>query len=135
MEQGAAIELRERRFARVALEKFAEQEGLLAQGLGAFVVGEQVHEFVAENGDATGFQSHDWDARFDLWLELIEDFEQQRLRAIEHAEVIEGASAAEIGLRDEDAVSGGFENFDGGFGGRGQEVIVEGVGPQENFGG
>jgi hypothetical protein len=54
------------------------------------------------------------------------------LRAVEHAEVVERAAAAEIGLREEDAVSGGFEDFDGGYGGGGEEIVVEGVGPEEN---
>ena len=111
-------ELRERRGAGVALEKFAEQESLFAQGQGALVVGKEIDEFVAEDGDAAGFESDDGDSGFDLGLELVEDFEQQRFGAVEHAEVVERASAAEVGARDEDAESGGFEDFDGGFRGR-----------------
>ena len=99
----------------VAFEKFAEQECLAAQGLGALVVREEVDEFVAEDGDAAGFESDDGDAGFDFGFELVENFEQQRFGAVEHAEVVERASAAEIGARDEDAESGGFEDFDGGF--------------------
>jgi hypothetical protein len=56
------------------------------------------------------------------------------LGAVEHAEVVEGAAAAEIGLGEEDAVSGGFEDFDGGAGGGGVEIVVEGVGPEEDGG-
>ena len=104
----------------------------VAQGLGAVVVGEEIEEFVAEDGDAAGFESDDGDAGFDFGLELIEDFEQQGLGAVEHAEVVEGAAAAEIGLRDDDAISGGFEDFDGGLGGGGEEIVVEGVGPEED---
>jgi hypothetical protein len=66
---------------------------------------------------------------------LVEDFEQKALGAVEHAEVVEGASAAEVGLGDQDAESGGFEDLDGGTGGVGEEVVVEGVGPEEDFGG
>ena len=78
---------------------------------------EEVEEFVAEDGDAAGLESDDGDSGFDLGLELVEDFEEQPFGAVEHAEVVEGAAAAEVGLREEDAVSGGFEDFDGGAGG------------------
>ena len=116
-------------------EEFAEQERLFAQGLGALVVREEVEEFVAEDGDAAGLEPDDGDSGFDLGLELVEDVEEQGFGAVEHAEVVERASAAEVGLRDEDAVSGGLEDFDGGAGGGGEEVVVEGVGPEEDRGG
>ena len=132
VQQRLALEVRQRRIPGVEFEKFAEQEGLLAQGLGALVVREEVEQFVAEDGDAAGLESDDGDARFDLGLEFVEDIEQQGFRAVEHAEVVEWAAAAEVGLREDDVVSGGFEDFDGGSGGRGQEVVVERVGPEEN---
>ena len=69
---------------------------------------------------------------FDFREKLVHDLEQQGLGAVEHADVVEGASAAEVGARDGDVEAGGFEDFGGGFGGRGQEVIVEGVGPEED---
>ena len=62
----------------------------------------------------------------------VEDFQQQAFGAVEHAEVVEGASAAEVGARDDDAESGGFEDFDGGIGGAREEIVVEGVGPEED---
>jgi hypothetical protein len=103
--------------------------------LGAAVVGEEVEEFVAEDGDAAGLESDDGDSGFDFGSEFVEDVEEQRLGAVEHAEVVERASAAEVGLGEEDAVSGGFEDFDGGAGGGRVEVVVEGVGPEEDGGG
>ena len=121
--------------AELLFEKFTEQESLAAQGLCAFVVREKVDEFVAEDGDAGWLESDDGDSGFDLGLELIEDLEQQSLGAIEHAEVVEGASATEVGLRDEDAESSSLKDLDGGLGGAGEEVVVEGVGPEENLGG
>jgi len=132
MEKSFAGELRERGVAGVVLEKLAEQEGLLAQGLGALVVGEEVEEFVAEDGDAAGLEADDGDSGFNFGFELVEDFEQKALGAIEHAEVVEGTAAAEIGLRYRDAEAGGLEDFDGGAGGGGSEVVVESVRPEEN---
>ena len=96
VEQGFARELRELRVgSEFLLEEFAEQEGLFAQGLGAFVVREEVEEFVAEDGDAAGLESDDGDSGFDLGRECVEDVEEQGLGAVEHAEVVERASAAE----------------------------------------
>ena len=97
-------------------------------------MGEEVCEFVAEDGHARGFQSDYGDAGFDFGLELVEDFEQKAFGAVQHTEVVEGASAAEVGFGDQDAESGGFEDLDGGTGGLGEEVIVEGVGPEEDLG-
>ena len=98
VDEGFARELRERRVGSEFLfEKFAEQERLLAQGLGALVVGEQVEEFVAEDGDATGLESDDGDSGFDLGGECVENVEEQGFGAVEHAEVVERASAAESG--------------------------------------
>ena len=116
-------------------QEFAQQERLFAQGLRTGVVGEEICEFVAEDSYARRFQSNYGDAGFDLGLELIEDLQEQVFGAIQHAEVVEGASAAEIGLGNEDAESGGFEDLYGGAGGLGEEVVVESVGPEENFGG
>jgi hypothetical protein len=129
VEQGFAGELRERGVGRVAFEELAEQECLFAQGLGALVVREEVEEFVAEDGNAAGLESDDGDAGLDLGLELVEDVQEQAFGAVEHAEVIEGASAAEVGLRYRDAEAGGLKDFDGSAGCCGLEVVVESVRP------
>jgi hypothetical protein len=136
VEQGFARELRELRVGSEFLfEEFAEQESLFAQGLGALVVREEVEEFVAEDGNAAGLESDDRDSGFDLGSESVENVEEQGFGAIEHAEVVERASATERGAGDEDVVSGSLEDFDGGAGGGGAEVVVEGVGPEEDRGG
>ena len=67
--------------------------------------------------------------------EGVESFEEVVFGSIEHAEVVEGAAAAEV-LRGEGyAETGGGENLVGGSHGGGMEVVVEGVGPEEDFGG
>jgi len=134
VEQGFAVQLGELGAgAELLLKEFTEEEGLPAEGLGACIVWEEVREFVAENGDATGLEAHYRDAGLDLGLELIEDVEKEALSTLEHAEVVEGASAAKVGAGDEDAESSGFEDFDGGAGGLGKKVVVEGVGPEKNL--
>src|SRR5215469_11407852 len=94
-------------------------------------MGEEIDEFVAEDRYATGFESDHGDSGFDFGFELVEDLKEQTLGAIEHAEVVERASAAKVGSRDEDAEPGGFEDFDGGTRGRREEIVVEGIGPQD----
>jgi hypothetical protein len=95
-------------------------------------VGKEVDEFVAENGNATRFEADDGDASFDFGGKFVEDLKQERLGAVEHAEVVERAAAAEVGSRDDDAEAGRFEDFDGGLGGLRLEIVVEGVGPEED---
>ena len=102
------------------------------QGLGAFVVGKQIEEFIAKDGDAAGFEADDGNTGFNFRREFVEDLEQKRLGAVEHAVIVERASAAEVGTRDDDSEACGFEDFDGGFGRVGMEIIVEGVGPEKN---
>ena len=133
VEQGFAVELRKRSAPGILFEELAEQKCLFAQGLSALVMREEVEEFVAEDGDAAGFESDDGDSGFDLGLELIEDIEEQGFGTVKHAEVVERASAAEMGAGDDDAVSGGFEDFYGGTGGRREEIVVERVGPEEDL--
>jgi hypothetical protein len=116
VEQGVAGELRKLCVgSEILLEELAQEECLLAESLGAFVVGEQINEFVAEDGDAAWFEADNGDSGRDLGLELVEDFEKQTFGAVEHAEIVEGASAAEIRTGDQDTESGGFEDLDGGF--------------------
>ncbi len=62
-------------------------------------------------------------------------FEEVVFGGVEHAEVVEGAAAAEMFGGEGDAEAGGGEDLVGGAHGGGVEVVVEGVGPEEDFGG
>src|SRR5208282_3648884 len=132
VDQRAACELRKREIFCPLLEKFTEQEDLLREGLRAFVFGEKVREFVAEDGGAARFEDDDGRSGFDFREKLVHDLEEQVLGAVEHADVVERAAAAEVGARDGDVEAGGLEDFGGSFGGRGEEVVVERVGPEED---
>ncbi len=118
----------------VADEEFAEEEGLAAEFGGAGVVGEEVGELVAEDGGAAWFEHHDGSARVELRGEGVEDFEEILFGGVEEAEVVEGAAAAEVMLREGDAEAGVGEDLVGGSHGGGVEVVVEGVGPEEDVG-
>jgi hypothetical protein len=134
VKQRFSLEAREFGVFRILVEKFAEQERLLAESSGALVVREEVDEFVAEDGDAARFEADDGNSGFDFGLQFVEDVEEQSFGTVEHAEVVERASAAEMGARDYDAEAGGFEDFDCGFGGVRLEIVVEGVGPEKHRG-
>ena len=102
------------------------------QGLGAWILREKVEKFVAEDGYATGFEPDDGDSGFDFRGEFVEDFLQKGFRALEHSVVVERAAAAEMGFGNGDLEAKGFQDFYGGFGRVGVEVVIEGVGPEED---
>jgi hypothetical protein len=95
-------------------------------------VWEEINKLVSEDGHAARFESHHRDAGFNLGLESIENFEQQRFRAVEHPEIVERASTAEVGLRDAYLESCGLEDLNSSFRRAREEVVVEGVGPEED---
>ena len=68
----------------------------------------------------------------DFREKFVHDLEEQALGAIEHADVVERTPAAQVSARNADVEAGGLEHFDGSFGGRGEEVVVECVGPEED---
>jgi hypothetical protein len=115
-------------------EELAEEEGLVAELGGAGVVGEEVGELVAEDRGAAWFEDDDGRAVGELGGESVEDFEEIFFCGVEHAEVVEGAAAAEVMVGECDAEAGGGEDLVGGAQGGGVEVVVEGVGPEEDRG-
>jgi hypothetical protein len=113
-------------------EEFAEEEGLVAELGGAGIVGEEVGELVAEDGGAAWFEDDDGGASGELGGEGVEDLKEIFFCGVEHAEVVEGTAAAEMLRGERDAEAGGGEDLMGGAQGRGVEVVVEGVGPEED---
>src|SRR5258706_962181 len=93
----------------------------------------EVKEFVAKHRDATRFEDDDGDPGIDFGGEFVEDLKQERSRAVEHAVIVERASATEIGFWHDDAEAGGFEDFDGGFRGAGVEIVIESVWPEKDW--
>src|SRR5437764_14237123 len=103
VQQGVAGELRKLCVGtEILLEELAQEECLLAEGLSALVMREEVDQLIAENGDTAGLEAYHGDSGRDLGLELVEDFEKQTFGAVEHAEITDGASAAELGTGDQD---------------------------------
>src|SRR5205807_3984237 len=91
------------------LEKFTKQEDLLRESLRAFVLGEKISEFVAEDGGATGLEDDDGRGGFDFREKLIHDLEEQALGAVKHADVVERGPAAKMSGRYSDGEPGRCE--------------------------
>ena len=74
--------------------------GKLSGRLGvASIVGEQVQRFLAEDAGTTGLEHDDGRVRLELRGERIEHAQQISSGAVEHAEVIERTTAAEMTAR------------------------------------
>ncbi len=114
-------------------EEFAEEISLVAELAGSRIVRKEVGELVAEDAGAGGFEYNDGDVVFQLWGQGVEDFEQIVFSGVEHAEVVEGAAAAEMLRGQRDAEAGGGEDLVGGAHGGRVEVVVEGVGTRERL--
>jgi hypothetical protein len=69
----------------------------------------------------------------DFDVEFVHNLQEQFLGTGEEAKVVERAAAAQMRARDEHVEASGFEDFGGGNGGRGLEVVVESVGPEKNL--
>ena len=114
------------------IEEVGEEDDLLAEALGGVFVREEVGELVLEHGGAAGLEADDRCAFADVVGEGGEDFAEVGLGLVEHAEVVERTAAAEVLAGDVDAKAGVFEDGEGGLGGVGGEVVVEGVGPEDD---
>lgn len=119
---------------RVAKEKIAEEEGLLAQVLGSGMVREKIAEFVAKNAGAGGFEEDDGKASVDPGGETIHDAFEIGAGFGEKSEIVQGAAAADMSSRDLNLEAGVREDFVAGREGLGMEIVVPGVRPEEDGG-
>ena len=93
---------------------------------------EQVHQLIAEGGDAARFEANDGNPGTDPGAKGTQCLAPEMFGGVEHAEVVERTPAAQWPGRDLDRVPGVFEHVDGGIEHRGAQVVVEGVGPQQD---
>jgi hypothetical protein len=114
------------------LEEIAEEEGLAAEAGGASVVREEVAKFVTEDTGTGGFEEDEGPAGVDLGSQGFENALEVASGFGQEAEVVEGASAAEVMAGDLDPEACGFEDLPGGNQGLRMVVVVPGVGPKED---
>src|SRR5205085_12406059 len=77
------------------LEKFAQKQGLAGQNPGPRIVGKQVQQLISEDGSATWLQNDDRNFFLNYPSERVEYSQKLTLGAMEHAEIVERASAAQ----------------------------------------
>ena len=101
VEDRLALEARQGKIFGLGFQEFAEQKSLARKGLRTFIVRKQVDQLVAEDGDATGLKPDHRNSSFDFGRKFIENLQQQRLRTIEHAVIVERTSATQVGFGDD----------------------------------
>src|SRR5205807_1901183 len=67
VDERPALQFGELELRSALLEEFAQQEDLLRESLRAFIFGEKIREFIAEDSGATRFENNDGRGRFDFW--------------------------------------------------------------------
>src|SRR5437868_2508056 len=98
MDDGFTLKLR-RAIIGFVDQKFAEQKSLAFESLRFSILAEQVGHLIAKDGDAAWFDSDDGRASFNVGAQSGQRLFQRGFGLVEHAEVIERATAAERLLR------------------------------------
>src|SRR5215470_8886083 len=96
------------------------------------VAREKIAELVAEHCDAARFQPDNRHARLYLQGKRVEDVQQQVFGAVQHPEVVEGASATQIPLGKLHTEPGVLENVNRSLGRIRKEVVVERIRPEND---
>src|ERR1700676_5033815 len=112
------------------LQKLAEEKRLASQPGGAWILREQIAQFIAKDGSAALFQDDDRDAGVNLHAQGAHDSLQIFLGPVEHAEIVQWPPAAEMNLRDGDLETRALKHFQRSTACVRMKVIVKRVGPQ-----
>ncbi len=109
-----------------------EEKDLLAETLGAGIVGEQFRQLIFEDAGATGLKKDERNPRLNLRRHAVENAREIGPGGVKKTEVVERAAAADVSAGNLDLKSCRDENSL-----RGRErlrmiVVVPGVGPQQD---
>ena len=110
-------------------KKFTQQEGLLAEPPGVFIVGKEIEQFIAEDRYTAWLQANNGNTFCDLWSQRLKNLAQQPFGGSEHAKVIEWSPAAQGLLRDFDLVPGSFKYLYCSLSRIRVKIVVKGIGP------
>src|SRR5215472_17595330 len=133
VDNGFALELRGT-IIGLLHEKLAEQERLATKLLGIRVGSQQVGHLVAKDGDAARLQSDHRCPRPNLGSQDTQDLLELGLRPVEHAEVVQRASAAEGSVGNRHLISRVFQNLDSRLRNVRMEVIAKRIQPKDDCG-
>ena len=84
---------------RLPLQEFTQEKCLVSQSLRTRILREKITELVPKYGSATRFEDDDGRAGVNLFTQSLQNPAQIFLGRIQHAEIIEWASAAEMTAR------------------------------------
>ena len=127
----AALELR--RLVAVAAQELGEVERLLAQALHVLVLRHELRCFVLQYRDAARLDADDRRAGADLLAKRTEHTFEVAPREVEHPVVVERPPATELRARDRHVVAGRLQRLHRGNADLRMEVVVEGVGPEDEL--
>ena len=88
--------------------------------------------FVAEHRDARGLEPYHRDAASNGIIELVQRSSQDALGGVDHPEIVERASAADVFGGDNHVEPGFLQHLGGRQRRVGEEVIVERIGPEHH---
>src|SRR5579864_3058590 len=100
--------------------------------MSAIVIWEKIEQFIAKNRSTAGLQNNNWSSGGNLRRENFDCFQQQFLRPIKHAKIVERPPAADIALRQCHPTSCGFKHFDSRNRGFRMKIVVESVRPKHD---
>src|SRR5438132_10422931 len=132
MDDRLAPKRHRRQAIRMVRQKLAERSDQRAQSLCPRIVGEQILQLVAEDRDAARLEADDRNAFIDFAIQGADDVAQPPLRRVEHAVVVERPSAAQRRARNLHREAAALQNPDRRHCGLWMEMVVEGVGPQDD---
>src|SRR5712691_47009 len=132
VDNGPALQLRGLEVLSLPLKELAERKCLLLEPPGAFIMREEVRQFVAEDGHAARLKPDYRCARVDFRLQRVQYLAQEPFGGVEHPEIIERAPAAQRPIGDDDLVASRFEHLDCRLKWSRVQVVIEGIGPDDH---
>src|SRR5260370_6570186 len=106
----------------------------MAQLLSISIIRKEIKNFVSETCYATRLQTNKWYTLNNERMQCFEDISQKTFCHIEHAKVIERATAAEDLSRYHNLVTNSLKHLNCSLSNFGMEVVVESVRPEKHLG-
>src|SRR2546430_16038420 len=112
VDNGPAWQFRELEVFGLSLKELAEHKCLLLEPPGAFIVREEIRQFIAEDSHTARLKPNNGCTHVDFGLQRVQYLAQEPFGGVEHPEIIERATTAQLLLGDDDLVASRFEHLD-----------------------
>src|SRR5437868_6462991 len=133
MHDGFTLQAREFEGRRVPFKKLTQKECLLGEAGSSLILGKKIAKLIAEHGRTAWLQSDNRHSLIDGRRKSVQNLPQQRLCALQHAEIVKRAATTQAGFRQKHSEPSRLQHLHCGFGGVREKVIVEGVRPQKHW--